>query len=167
MTEQFISHELARKLKEIGFTCNHPFAMYNENGIFCPLFTSADKNESIKCIFGNREYYDYDDFDEYDFIAPTAEQVLTWLRDTKNIFIEVYPIWVSTSGHPFAKEEIKWCYECFDLKEPFYKDTDYGTDSVLKHYAYNFDNIQDSAEQAALCGIQYIVEDLIRTNNQP
>ena len=84
----FVSFDLAKKLKEKGFTCQHPIAMYNEIGDFCTLTTSADFQTSpsgYKC----RCYYDYDDFDEYDFIAPTISQVLKWLFDEKQLFVNI------------------------------------------------------------------------------
>ena len=77
--EDFVPFEIAKKLKEKGFTCKYPFAMYNELGSYCPLTTSSDY---VTCESGYkyRCYYDYNDFDENDFIAPTISQVLKWLR---------------------------------------------------------------------------------------
>lgn len=90
--ENFVTFELAKKLKEKGFTCELPFAMYNELGKFYLLTTSAPYYVSSS---GSkyREYYGYDDFDECDFIAPTIYQVLKWLRE-KYIDIAVYPIFI-------------------------------------------------------------------------
>ena len=36
------------------------------------------------------QYYDYDDFDERDTIAPTISQVLKWLRKEKDIYITIF-----------------------------------------------------------------------------
>ena len=88
--EDYVTFEMAKKLKEKGFTCELPFAMYNELGEFCLLTTSAPYYVSSSG-FKYREYYGYDDFDEYDFIAPTISQVLKWLRE-RYIDISAYPI---------------------------------------------------------------------------
>lgn len=87
--EDFVSFEIAKKLKEKGFTCQYPIAMYNELGSFHALYTSADHNPNIKSVFGNREYYDYDDFDDKDCVCPTISQVLKWLRSQE---ISVEPL---------------------------------------------------------------------------
>lgn len=78
--EDFVTYELAVKLKEKGFSCEYPFAMYNEGGVFHELYTSV----------GNMQYYDYDYFDERDTIAPTILQVLVWLRKEKDIYITIF-----------------------------------------------------------------------------
>lgn len=94
--EDVVTFDLAKKLKEKGFSCKYPFAMYDEDGDFYPLFTSCDEDESSKCIFGNRMYYDYDDFikDKDARIAPTISQVLKWLREEKEIDIILQPIFL-------------------------------------------------------------------------
>lgn len=73
--EDFVTFEIAVKLKEKGFTCKYPIAMYNEDGEFYPLYTSTEF------------YYCINDFDEHDFIAPTISQVLKWLRKEKQVDI--------------------------------------------------------------------------------
>ena len=86
--KDFVTFELAKKLKEKGFSCEIPFAMYNEIACFCLLTTAAPMMvcaSGFKC----REYYDYEDFDEHDYIAPTISQVLMWLRKEHHIHFEV------------------------------------------------------------------------------
>ena len=137
--EDFVSFEIAKKLKDKGFSCKYPFAMYDEDGDFYPLFTSCDEDESSKCIFGNRMYYDYDDFikDKDARIAPTISQVLKWLREEKKIHISI-DIWGRT-----------WGYDVLDLP----------SGNSLHWDAYN-ENI-NSYEQAALAGIEYALNNLI------
>lgn len=86
--EDFVSFDLAKKLKRKGFVCKYPFAMYNELGVFHELYTSCDET-LVNCTLGNRGYYDYDDFDECDCAAPTISQVLKWLREEKKIHIVI------------------------------------------------------------------------------
>lgn len=90
--EDFVPFGLAVKLEGKGFSCEYPFAMYDKDGDLYPLFTSCDEDENSKCIFGNRMYYDYDDFigDKDAMIAPTISQVLKWLRKDKGIYISIF-----------------------------------------------------------------------------
>ncbi len=73
--EDFVPYELAVKLKEKGFTCEYPFAMYNKYEQFCPLYSS------------DKHYFGIDDFDKHACIAPTISQALKWLREDKKIYI--------------------------------------------------------------------------------
>ena len=142
---EFVSFELAKKLKEKGFSCKYPLAMYNERGWFCPLYTSADRNPNIKSVFGNREYYDYDDFDEKDFIAPTIEQVLSWLRKEKQTHFEI----VSCACG----------YEIIISRTP-----PLGTDLYCSHASYDGPNAGgawDCYEEAAVAGIEYTLDHLL------
>lgn len=122
----FIPSELAVKLKEKGFTCEHPFAMYDAVGIFYALYTSAG---SIEC-------YDYWDFDEHDYIAPTISQVLEWLREEKNIHLYTD---IDNEG---------WFFEIKCLKTRFMVNTDF-----FKRYSTH--------ELADLAGIEYVIDNLI------
>lgn len=79
ITEDYVSFETAKLLKEKGFECETGSitAMYNELGKFYSLSTS------------NEDYYYYGDFDEHDYIAPTYAMVLKWLREEKLLDISV------------------------------------------------------------------------------
>ena len=81
ITETYVSFEVAKLLKEEGFECEKKSvtAMYNEIGEFHSLSTAAD------------EYYDYSDFDEYDYIAPTLQMAMDWLRVTYKHHIVAEP----------------------------------------------------------------------------
>ena len=139
--EDFVPFEIAKKLKEKGFTCKYPFAMYNELGSYCPLTTSSDY---VTCESGYkyRCYYDYNDFDENDFIAPTISQVLKWLIEEKNINIIVE---ISDSG---------WYYT-------LYPNVRWENDKLKSDtYIMSFKH-KTSYEQAALVGIEYVLNNLI------
>ena len=75
----FVTYDLALRLKEKGFITAKPFAMYQLEDIdtIYPLYTS------------DPYYYDIDDFDEYSFVAPTVSQVLNWLFEKKQLFISL------------------------------------------------------------------------------
>ena len=127
MNEDFVTYELAVKLKERGFNCMYPIAMYNERGVFHELYTSV----------GNMQYYDYDDFDERDTIAPTISQVLKWLREEKKLHISINT-WGRTWGydiiHLVHGKSLHWTAYCESIK---------------------------TYEQAALAGIEYVLDNLI------
>lgn len=132
---EIVSYATAKKLKEKGFSCELPFAMYNEIARLHLLSTAAPYNV---CDSGYkyREYYDYEDFDEYDYIAPTISQVLKWLREEKKIAINIEYV------------PCVWQYEIFDmsLKDRF---NPYGR-ILFSDY-----------EEAALAGIEYTLDNLI------
>lgn len=136
--EDFVTFELAKKLKEKGFNIptKNIIAMYNELGVFHTLTTSADH---YTCDSGYRYrcYYDYDDFDDKDYIAPTISQVLKWLREEKNIHI-VINVWGRT-----------WGYDVIEL-----------TGGRSLHWTAYHEDIK-SYELAALAGIEYVLDNLI------
>ena len=90
--EDFVTFDLAKKLKEKGFGCKYPFAIY----------------------FGNRIYYDYGDLiDDKDvIIAPTISQVLKWLRDRKNLHICIGVPLAPHSGWDYDITEIDGLIFC-------------------------------------------------------
>lgn len=141
---EFVSFEIAKKLKEKGFVISTSsiFAMYNELGSYCPLTTSSNY---VTCESGYkyRCYYDYNDFDENDFIAPTISQVLKWLRDEKLILIGLSPM-----QEYDGNEMIEWC-------STIYKADKQGGMSWMEELYY------ESYEQAALAGIEYVLDNLI------
>ena len=103
--ETFVSFDLENKLKEKGLVCDLPLAMYNELGQFALLTTSAPIRKA-ESGYTYRDYYDYEGFDENDFIAPTIAQVLKWLREEKNIHISpvLWHIGWYVDIHSFTKE---------------------------------------------------------------
>lgn len=144
-----VSFDLAKKLKEKGFIIptKDIIGMYNELGVFHTLTTSADYE---KCADGTkyRCYYDYEDFDEYDYIAPTISQVLKWLREEKNIHINIdfYSDKISDNEYTY------WSYRIIDMNNG--------------KIIYKFDNKQcmlefESYEEVAITGVEYVLNNLI------
>lgn len=131
----FVSFEIAKKLKEKGFTCQYPIAMYNELGVFHALYTSADCNPHIKSVFGNREYYDYDDFDEHDCVCPTISQVLKWFRKEKKIYVSV------------EVEREDWF--------------EYKIVQTIENTRCNGTRVYETYPEAILAGIEYVLNNLI------
>ena len=124
--ENFVSFELAKKLKDKGFELKEPYAMYNELGVFHALYSSA----------GIENYYDYDYFDEYDYVCPTISQVLKWLRKDKKMHIIT----------PATFDEGYW----WELRDFNREISEYGD---VEYTSY---------EQATLAGIEYVLDNLIK-----
>lgn len=142
--ETFVSFDLAKKLKEKGFVCDLPFAMYNELGQFYLLTTSAPIRKA-ESGYTYRDYYAYEDFDEHDFIAPTIAQVLKWLREEKKIHIT----------------PVLWCRGWYVDIQSFTKETD--EDGVAYEEKLEFQSIDyEIYEEAVIAGVNYCLENLIR-----
>lgn len=135
MKEDFVTFELAKKLKDKGYPQveKNTLAMYDEDGCLsclCPTFDI------------NRYYYCFEDFDKHGFVAPTIYQVLKWLREEKGIHIMI-DIWkVDLNNTTY-----KWGYDIVNL-------TTTHVDGCDTHCANSF-------EQAALAGIKYVLDNLI------
>lgn len=78
ITEDYVSFETAKLLKEKGFECATPHYYYDKDGdlLFSAWRVDAGKNE---------------------FVAPTLQMAMKWLRKTHEIFIRpntsfLYPI---------------------------------------------------------------------------
>lgn len=132
--EDFVPFEIAKKLKEKGFTCELPLAMYNETGQFC-LLTSSAPYHVCDSGYKYRMFYDYEDFDEFDYITPTISQVLKWLREEKKLHIII----------PASFDEGYW----WEIRN-FNKEISEYSDEEYKTY-----------EESALAGIEYVLDNLI------
>jgi hypothetical protein len=127
MNEDFVSFEIANKLKEKGFPQVKigTLAMYNEEGEWYSLARNLDEFE-----------YLFEDFDYHDCVCPTISQVLKWLREEKRLHIEIRLFCV---GYGFDIIRI----------------------SDRKKLAWSGTTERASYEQAALAGIEYILDNLI------
>ena len=130
--EDFVSFEIATKLKEKGFSLEKTeiYGKFDSDGLFHSQ------------LYFN--YFETMDCDE--IIAPTISQVLKWLRDEKKISIEV-------SIHC----SLKWMCGIYDFSDGIADFTQYdynGIDDTV-YILY------DSYEQAALAGIEYSLDNLI------
>ena len=136
--EDFVSFELAKKLREKGFDLKEPFAMYNELGVFHKLYSSAEFTRSYDACF--RAYYDYDDFDERDFVAPTISQVMKWLRKEKDLHMEIV---ASAYGYSYIISNTP-SFGGADVKFSEFEGPNDG-------------GAWDEWEEAALAGIEYVL----------
>lgn len=128
MNEDFVSFELAKKLKEKGY----PMTEIPTGGI---------DNRNIPILYDlPKEHPNWQDCKAW--WVPTISQVLKWLRDEKNIHIDVgvYP-----NGWNF------FCCSC--EKHNNGKFGDYNIYETLE--------MHNSYELAALAGIEYVLDNFI------
>jgi hypothetical protein len=112
--------------------------MYNELGVFHKLYSSAEFTRSYAVSF--RDYYDYDDFDERDFVTPTISQVLKWLRKEKDLHMGIVD---SAYGYSYIIN-----------KTPFFG----GSEIKFSEFeGPNDGGAWDEWEEAALAGIEYVL----------
>ena len=130
--EDFVSFEIANKLKEKGFSLEKTeiYGKFDSDGLFHP-----------QLYFNYIETMDCDEI-----IAPTISQVLKWLREEKKISIEV--------GIHCSLKWMCGIYGFSDGIEDFTQYSDDGIDDTV-YILY------DSYEQAALAGIEYVLDNLI------
>lgn len=147
MKEDFVTYNLAVKLKEKGFdwTCMAHFntITYNEPTLNYNVTVDDIRGSNFKSLNKLDSFID----------APTISQVLKWLRK-KNIYITL---------------NIGYCYETDSV--PFYENP--GMKPIMKGYYYGIwllDDLNDKLghseyyrtyEDAALAGIEYVLDNII------
>lgn len=166
--EDFVPYELAVKLRDKGFNCNCLFA-FNDEQIINPNVVekygalSDDGYYELTKNGGGELDWDYVYIYETklmlkrniilkrNFIdAPTISQVLKWLREEKKIFIRVtlsYDYSTDADGEQVDRWTF-WLFEVFSV----------GSGSLI--YTEEISEY-DSYEQAALAGIEYVINNLI------
>ena len=130
--EDFVNFKLAQKLKEKGFSLEKT-----------EIYGKFDSDG----LFHPQLYFNYiETMDCDEIIAPTISQVLKWLREEKKISIEV--------GIHCSLKWMCGIYGFSDGIEDFTQYSDDGIDDTV-YILY------DSYEQAALAGIEYVLDNLI------
>ena len=130
--EDFVSFEIAKKLKEKGFSLEKTeiYGKFDSDGLFHPQL-----------------YFNYiETMDCNEIIAPTISQVLKWLRKEKKISIE-----------PGIHCSLKWVCGIYGFNDGIDDFTPYSND-VIDDTVYI---LYDSYEQAALAGIEYTIDNLM------
>ena len=138
MEEQFITYEIALKLKELGFDkeCLYSFE-YGNSGLECKLNPQLKTNST--CDIG-------------EIVAPLWQQVIDW-------FLSQYNIWISvdTSLIKFYKnDELQPSKFQFVIEDLNNRDADYmfhSADEELFYFDY-----YDAREQAILKAIELCKE---------
>lgn len=134
--EDFVSFEIAKKLKEKGFQ-EECLCHYVDVDLVYNIESPIANNQLLFC---HNKYDNIWHRDNYD--APTISQVLKWLRKEKKMHIIVE---ISDSGWYYTiYPSIRW------------------ENGILKSdkYIMSFKN-KDSYEAAALSGIEYVLNNFI------
>lgn len=143
MNEDFVPFELAIKLKEKGFRakCLTYYDVEDNVGL---LYNTQYANDSLPYQYTdllashNANEVSYTDDSENCADAPTIPQVLKWLRDEKKIFVLID-----------IRIDLSWLYEIWGIETALHS---LGCVPYQKHQSY---------EQAALAGIEYVLDNLI------
>ena len=109
---------------------------FDESSLF--FYREDDEDKCVHCVDTNQPL-----IDAKITIAPTISQVLKWLREEKLILIGLSPM-----QEYDGNEMIEWC-------STIYKADEQGGMSWMEELYY------ESYEQAALAGIEYVLDNLI------
>lgn len=151
--EDFVTIEIAKKLKEKGFRelCTHCY----RNGNFRPqeMFCGLKSNTHHKWSFNSMEVKLKDTHERVQFNivdAPTISQVLKWLREEKEVYVSVIPEY--NEFNPVKGVTYR-------LEVAYWKDNEFGYETVewLDKETYTIITF-DSYEKALLEGIEYVID---------
>ena len=137
MKEAYVSFEIAQLLKEKGFDweCHKYWEdHYGPEGLLQRLESCSS---------------DYQPFED-EYLAPTQQMAMRWLREEKGIFIEIYP--------EFGDVEIAWCHG--DYEETL---IGYGVKIINLDYCevkHDF-LVKNSYEDAVEAALKYCLTELI------
>ena len=143
MNKDFVTYELAVKLKATGFKEKCIAYYWEKINEHTPSFVVEDNMPedglNLLDLLSNHNQAEWSPFID----APTISQVLKWLREEKLILIGLSPM-----QEYDGDEVIEWC-------STVYKADKQGGLSWEEEFYYQ------SYEQAALAGIEYVLDNLI------
>lgn len=134
MNEDFVSFNLAKKLKEKGFR-KPCVATYYKDGM---LGYNYYQPKSIKAVSFDDCLCISDDL----VLTPTISQVLKWMRDKNAIFVHIS---IYSKG---------WYCDVYTY-EYYEEDREYGAKNIVQLDEFS------TYEEAALAGIEYAIDNLI------
>jgi hypothetical protein len=135
--KDFVTYEVAKKLKEKGFRekCLCRYCNYSKtlriNEVEPKIARKIDYSEFFKC---------YNSYVDNDIDDPTISQVLKWLREEKKIFVHID---VSTN----------------DKFDYFFTIAIQGDETWEIEYVE--ENDYNTYEKASIAGIEYVLDNLI------
>ena len=135
MKEEFVTYEIAVKLKAKGFN-EQCLAYYSKDSDFYYNTSYGSDVENAFKSFNSRPNH----ICGKRIDSPIISQVLKWLRKEKKLFVESYLF--------------KAGYESFVQSTVFEDDKDYTDTWYVKGFYSTY-------EQAALAGIEYVLDNLI------
>lgn len=150
MKEEFVTFELAEKLKEKGY--NKPFYFYYRTDDECIHHV----NTCAPLVYSDK-------IDDEVVIAPTIYQVLKWLREEKNIDVEIH----AEAGMLGDKVYVPFIstYTEFTLETSpdvvRYRQKKFNPAKPLSHEIIPALTYFNKWEEAALDAIEYVINNLI------
>ncbi|MBO5080354.1 MAG: hypothetical protein J6B82_05680 [Bacteroidaceae bacterium] len=138
MNEDFVTYEIAKKLKDKGFneTC---LAYYTNDNTLYYNFSHKAGACCIDCLLSHN-LMPKDSVSGKFVDAPTTAQALKWLIKEKGIFVEISPAYI----------DITYYVSVYKNKNGRY----------FKHYISELK--YKSYEQAAIAGIEYVLDNIIK-----
>lgn len=145
MKEQFVTYEIALKLKELGFNepCFRKWSWY-----YNPYFGGIEKQETALLInYDTEQYEKLNEFPRKYCLAPLWQQTIDWFRDNYNIHIEI------RNYQEYQKDN--YAHVLNFIKDSNYLDKDGNKiGQIISRIYYN--NYQEAREQAILKVIEII-----------
>ena len=138
---EFVTYEISKKLKEKGF--KEPcFGWYYPSEVCDYDYRTLIIHNCSECRVNRHEDLLISHNDDRHIDAPTISQVLKWLRDEKDIFIEITVD---------VNDKFNYYFEVF-------KKGDDTWDHIGQNDTYDY---FESYEEASLAGIEYVLDNLI------
>ena len=141
MTEEFVTYDIALKLKEKGFS-EKCLYHYFDNKLVSNTCKSDNDNITTEDLLMSCNYlvsqFDTAGSNVVVSDAPTISQVLKWLREKKKLHVSIMTFMFKAG----------WCYEVIRIG-----------DSPALVAAHS--NSYNTYEEAAIAGIEYVVDNLI------
>ena len=156
MNEDFVSFDLAKKLKEKGFRekCLCRYKNYSKtlyiNEVEPKIARKIDYSEFFKC---------YNSYVDSDIDAPTISQVLKWLREEKNIDIEIHAVTDMLGNKAYSPYICTYTtFKLYDDDEVIrYRQKKFNTLKPLPHEVIPAHSNFLEWESAAIDGIEYVL----------
>ena len=134
MEKEFVTHEIALALKELGF--DEPCLAYFEDDEYYDLIHVCENQKEGNFIIESFQY---------GVKAPLWQQVIDWFREFKNIVMEVWYDNTQNDGFP-------WLYEI------------YINNKEHEHNGSYYNSFYEAREQAILKAIELIKNKTKRTH---
>ena len=141
--EDFVHFEISKKLKEKGFPQSPDYFNYSN-------YYDWDGLRKIHSLSNESAWYDPNISRDNIYFAPTISQVLKWLRNTHKLFIS--PCVITDYQDDFHRDTTYWSFIVVNIESG---------DSIYREYERVTEKRYESYEQAAVAGIEYVIENLI------
>lgn len=144
--EGIVPFEISKKLQEKGF----------KEECLCH-YVGVDLVYNIESPIANNQLWfchnKYDNIWHRGHVdAPTISQILKWLREEKKIYVEPCILADTDTNDRITKEYPYWSFSITNIETG---------DRIYFEYEHIDDKKFDSYEQAALAGIEYVIDNIL------